>query len=231
MSRTVPWQAAYKTFNVRRRLNDVVINVDHTGSWQITGPPGYSGQLPVVGSSVAIAEPYGSAYQLSNIPFATQVTLDSTAGGGADIAAFWGEYRFKNVEFRAYLLAGDSYNSGNGSALPELTTYYEPFDARSPATVSSVIVRADAKRQVLSALQPLVHNFVPKPTFQLWDTSISTAYPYPNRNDLWLNTSDAVTQHFGLKGILRNFCMIGGSGCNVRIEMIADIELRRPGKA
>jgi hypothetical protein len=231
LSRSLPWTAAYRPFQLRRKLNEVTVtlNTNTIPVVAATIPTGASGSTPYL-FGTPISEASGYTY---SIPFSTRISLDCAVNAGSDIQQFWREYRIGGVKTEILLLNGDSYYPGAqvSAVLPEIATYLDPYDAVPPGSVSDVDVRGDSRWRLLGGGRALTFNYIPKPTAQYWDTATATAYPIFNRDDYWCNTKDSTMQHFGLKGIIRNFPSLstGVASLKVVFRTTAVFTLRTPG--
>lgn len=208
-------------------MHEVTVAFTGVSTVSLFGPPGYSGSLPLV-LGAPFSESYtGGSDMLAVVPFATSISMDGMAAN-ADIPAFWREYQILAAEVEIQFLAGQSYNPGIGSPLPEVHIYSDVVDAVPPISVADGDRHGDAQRWVVSAERTARFQVQPKPVAQMFLSGTATSYSSPASNrELWLSTQSLGTPHYSFKGLMRNFVGVPGSGAVMRFSFIAYINLRR----
>jgi len=224
----LPWINPDREFLINRRFIDTTCYFGAAATFNSTYPAGYSGNPPFVfGTAVPDTGPAGPAPYM--VPMALSFSLTSL-GQYQDLQAMFTEFQIRAVRLEVSFLAGDSYNPGAGSLLPEILAAVDPTDANTAITPQGIESYGDSIRQVLNQERNHVASLVPRPAISLYNSAVSSSYAYESSSKaLWFSLLSAADMPFyGWKALIRNWCSINASGAVVRLSGTVQLALRRP---
>jgi hypothetical protein len=144
-----------------------------------------------------------------------------------DLQAMYLEYQTLAVQVEFQSNFGDS---ASGNALhPELILYTDNEDANPPTTVQIAEAHNDVTRHVMDGSKIIRRNFIPRPSFNLFGTGLSTDYAYlANPRAMWLNlNASADAPHYAFKGLFRQFPLSLTQTPAIRIALTVWLACRR----
>jgi hypothetical protein len=215
-----------RVFLLNRRVAELTCYWTAGTSFNSPVPPG-SSSTPFIsfGTPFPDVGPIGSPYC---VPFALNFSLVGL-GQANDIGVMFLDFQVRALQMEIAFLAGDAYNSGVSSMLPELISGVDVTDANAPTTVGQVESLGNSVRQVLNQEKPHVVSLIPRPSVQVYG-GMTADYGYlSNVKDIWYSTTNSSSMPFyGYKGVIRNWCSVNGSGAIVRFSATVQLALRRP---
>lgn len=143
-----------------------------------------------------------------DVPFTLKFALNQIINY-TDVTALCDKYRLLGCYVRVYNNQSSASVSTNTS-IP-LIQYIEDYDDSAMPTVQSLRektgVRFKTFKNASSYISMKIH---PRPNITLQETTLLTGIGVPNKSP-WITTADSAVLHYGIKGVISNFCLPGAA--------------------
>ncbi len=134
-----------------------------------------------------------------DIPFSMKFSLNQVINSG-EITALADKYKLLKTVVRIYFNSNQATVNGSGS-LPQFTYMTDADDVSIPTT-SQVREKMGAKIKYFNNKNFMSITLYPKPTQEVFGSSVFTAYGPGYKG--WLDCNSPQVEHYGLKGVFQN---------------------------